>query len=126
MDPVDAVKNDAKNYVVLNRRYLFLKFRKLLSKKPCNRYLRYGIDFIQNSQFVLTFTKFVSTNQRKFKYGHELITASIQAIYDSFNTKEITLSAQIYLIKFYNSHGFISVGKEYLEDDIPHIEMQRK
>ncbi|MBL4905051.1 MAG: GNAT family N-acetyltransferase [Flavobacteriaceae bacterium] len=68
----------------------------------------------------------VQQNQRKFKYGHELITASIQVINNSFNTKEITLSAQTYLVKFYNSHGFITVGEEYLEDDIPHIEMVLK
>ena len=65
----------------------------------------------------------VKQNERKFKYGHELITASIQAVNNSFNTKEITISAQTYLTKFYNIHGFVSVGEEYLEDDIPHIEM---
>ena len=68
----------------------------------------------------------VQKNERKFKYGHEIIAASIQVINNSFNTKEITLSAQTYLVKFYNSHGFITVGEEYLEDDIPHIEMVLK
>ena len=33
------------------------------------------------------------------------------------------ISAQSHLIPFYQYFGFNSVGEEYLEDDIPHIEM---
>ncbi len=36
---------------------------------------------------------------------------------------DIKISAQVYLIKFYESLGFRTVGSEYLEDDIPHIGM---
>ena len=35
----------------------------------------------------------------------------------------ITISAQCYLEKFYQSFGFKSVGEEYLEDGLPHIKM---
>ena len=35
------------------------------------------------------------------------------------------MSAQLYLIKFYQNFGFVSVGEEYLEDEIPHIKMIR-
>ena len=35
------------------------------------------------------------------------------------------ISAQSYLEKFYGDFGFVRVGGEYLEDDIPHIEMLR-
>jgi ElaA protein len=38
---------------------------------------------------------------------------------------KITISAQLYLKKFYESHGFIQTTEMYLEDDIPHIEMRR-
>ena len=38
---------------------------------------------------------------------------------------KITISAQLYLQKFYESHGFIQTSEMYLEDDIPHIEMRR-
>ena len=42
-----------------------------------------------------------------------------------FQETKITISAQLYLQKFYESHGFVVVGESYLEDDIPHIEMKR-
>ena len=35
------------------------------------------------------------------------------------------ISAQSYLIPFYQYFGFKTVGEEYLEDDIPHTEMLR-
>lgn len=68
----------------------------------------------------------VKDSERKYGYGHDLMKASIEAIRNHFNTSEITISAQVYLTKFYNSHGFNKVSDEYLEDGIPHIEMLRK
>jgi ElaA protein len=67
----------------------------------------------------------VAMNERKFGYGHDLIKASIAAIKTHFNVEEITISAQVYLQKFYESHGFKKVGDGYLEDGIPHIRMDR-
>lgn len=66
----------------------------------------------------------VDAKERKYGYGHDLIKASITAVNNSFNTNKITISAQVYLKRFYESHGFVKVGKEYLEDGIPHIEMR--
>ena len=63
---------------------------------------------------------------RKFNSGHELMRVSIAAIEESFNQTAITISAQEYLKKFYESHGFIQTSESYLEDDIPHIEMKKK
>lgn len=40
-----------------------------------------------------------------------------------FKEKEIELSAQKYLMKFYSDLGFVKEGEEYLEDNIPHIKM---
>jgi ElaA protein len=68
----------------------------------------------------------VKDSERKYGYGHDLMKASIKAVKNHFNTSEITISAQVYLTKFYNSHGFNKVSDEYLEDGIPHIEMLRK
>ncbi|CAM1349989.1 GNAT family N-acetyltransferase [Tenacibaculum insulae] len=67
----------------------------------------------------------VKDSERKYGYGHDLIKASIQAIINNYNETKITISAQTYLKKFYESHGFIQVGEGYLEDDIPHIKMIR-
>jgi ElaA protein len=55
--------------------------------------------------------------------GQELMRFSIREIYRLFGNKKLTISAQCYLIKFYESFGFQTVGETYLEDDIPHIKM---
>ncbi|WP_165731385.1 GNAT family N-acetyltransferase [Polaribacter sp. 20A6] len=68
----------------------------------------------------------VAANERKYGFGHDLIKASIKAIKTHFNVDEITISAQKYLKKFYETHQFIQVGEEYLEDGIPHIRMDRE
>lgn len=67
----------------------------------------------------------VKESERKFGYGHELIKVSIKAIETEFKVTEITISAQLYLKKFYESHGFIQIGETYLEDGIPHIRMDK-
>ncbi len=68
----------------------------------------------------------VKQSERKYNYGHQIVKASIKAIKDNFNETTIKISAQTYLIKFYNSLGFKQIGNEYLEDDIPHIAMIKK
>ncbi len=65
----------------------------------------------------------VKQNHRKLNYGHEILEASIEEIRSRYNTEKIKLSAQQYLIKFYESHGFFSKGEGYLEDGIPHVAM---
>lgn len=67
----------------------------------------------------------ISSKFRDRKWGHSLMTAAIDAIQKEFNTSAITISAQLYLKKFYETHGFVQDGDEYLEDDIPHIKMHR-
>ncbi|MFC5047778.1 GNAT family N-acetyltransferase [Aquimarina hainanensis] len=67
----------------------------------------------------------VAENERKHKYGHDLIIASIKAIEEHYHTSKIKISAQKYLINFYKKHGFSVVGDEYLEDGIPHVAMIR-
>lgn len=65
----------------------------------------------------------VAENERKFGYGHVIVEHSISAIEEYFNEKSIKISAQLYLKKFYESHGFKQIGEGYLEDEIPHIAM---
>ena len=67
----------------------------------------------------------VTKDERKYGYGHDIMKASIQALKNHFNETKITISAQKYLTKFYESHQFIQVGEEYLEDGIPHVRMDR-
>jgi len=65
----------------------------------------------------------VVASERTHGYGHQLLQLSIQVIQQEFNTQKIVISAQKYLLAFYESHGFIKQGYEYLEDGIPHFEM---
>ena len=65
----------------------------------------------------------VVETERKYKYGYDIMEASIKAIKCTYNTTTIKLSGQTYLKKFYNSLGFIEIGEGYLEDNIPHIAM---
>jgi len=68
----------------------------------------------------------ISKAYRDRKWGHSLIQASVDGIKKHFNTGNITISAQLYLKKFYESHAFIQDGNEYPEDGIPHIRMHRE
>ena len=65
----------------------------------------------------------VREGNRKNQYGHQILRASIIAIEEKFKSRNIKLSAQTYLTKFYESHGFKKTGEGYLEDGIPHIAM---
>jgi ElaA protein len=65
----------------------------------------------------------VSPQYRAHKFGHLLMKEAIAGIKTHFNATEITISAQLYLKKFYEGHGFVQQGEPYLEDDIPHIRM---
>jgi len=66
----------------------------------------------------------VHPEARAQKLGHQLIQKSIEQIKNLFDKEQITISAQLYLQKFYESHGFVATSEVYLEDDIPHVEMK--
>ena len=67
----------------------------------------------------------VSPKLRDKKLGHDLMQVSIAAVNEHFKEHNITISAQEYLKKFYESHGFVQTSEMYLEDDIPHIQMKK-
>ncbi|MFV8341536.1 GNAT family N-acetyltransferase [Flavobacterium sp. XS2P39] len=67
----------------------------------------------------------VDANYRDKKWGHDLMREAITGIQLYFGESQITIGAQLYLKKFYESHGFVQTSEMYLEDDIPHIEMQK-
>lgn len=66
----------------------------------------------------------VDANYRDRKWGHELMQQAIAGVELHFGENKITIGAQLYLKKFYESHGFVPTSEMYLEDGIPHIEMQ--
>lgn len=68
----------------------------------------------------------IHPDARDKKFGHEMMQQAIAAIESYFSQTKITISAQLYLKKFYESHNFIQTSEMYLEDDIEHIEMKRE
>ncbi len=55
--------------------------------------------------------------------GRALMKQSLEYIQSNYGNVPVRIGAQCYLIKFYSSFGFNVSGEEYLEDNIPHIEM---
>lgn len=65
-------------------------------------------------------------NGRGTGLGKQLIKYALDVIQNRLGTSEVRISAQDYLLKFYSDFGFQDTGKKYLEDNIPHTEMERK
>ena len=60
---------------------------------------------------------------RSKQLGHTIMKASILALQERYDMHQIEISAQSYLERFYETHGFKAEGAEYLEDGIPHKKM---
>ena len=56
--------------------------------------------------------------------AEKLIKKAIDLVCEK-ESRAIRISAQCYLEKYYEKFGFLKASEEYLEDDIPHIEMLR-
>lgn len=67
----------------------------------------------------------VHSDFRKQKIGHDLIKFAVEYLNNNFDLTQIRMSAQSHLQSFYGEHGFKKIGEEYLEDDIPHVQMIR-
>ena len=65
----------------------------------------------------------VKQKNRGEEKGKKIMKESINYIKRNMHEKQIILSAQKYLNKFYTDLGFKSEGEEYLEDGIPHQKM---
>jgi ElaA protein len=65
-----------------------------------------------------------SSSVRGTGAGKMLMTKTMEFIRNIFGNVPIRISAQSYLQKYYESYGFVRSEKaEYLEDDIPHLDM---
>ena len=57
--------------------------------------------------------------------GHDLMQQALKQAEKHWPETSIYLSAQAHLQGYYGRYGFVVVGEEYLEDDIPHIGMRK-
>ncbi len=64
-----------------------------------------------------------SPKGRGMGYGQRLMQESILKIKALYPDAPVKIGAQTYLLKFYQSLGFVSTGEEYMEDGIPHTSM---
>ena len=67
-----------------------------------------------------------SMESRRTGLGKLLMEECLNQCERIWGKQTITISAQQYLLKFYNELGFVEEGEMYLEDDIPHLKMKRK
>lgn len=58
--------------------------------------------------------------------GRLLVAEGVEGCDRLWPGLSVRISAQAHLQRFYGAFGFEPVGDEYLEDDIPHIEMLRR
>ena len=66
-----------------------------------------------------------SMESRRTGLGKLLMEECLNQCERIWGKQTITISAQQYLLKFYNELGFVEEGEMYLEDDIPHLKMKR-
>jgi len=67
-----------------------------------------------------------AANARGSGAGRAVMQRSIDLCRHLFGEAPIKIGAQSYLLRFYESFGFISTGEDYLEDGIPHTKMVLK
>jgi ElaA protein len=68
----------------------------------------------------------VSPQHRGKRLGEALMREAIAECEKLYPGEPIEISAQAHLQKFYGSLGFEKTSDEYLEDDIPHVDMVRQ
>ena len=67
----------------------------------------------------------ITQTGRGVGFGRQLFQQCVDKCILEYPTVTIQISAQIRLVDFYNSFGFITVGQPYDDQGIDHIDMQR-
>lgn len=58
-------------------------------------------------------------------HGTELLNRSLPEIKKEFGCDKLVVSAQTRALGFYEKTGFVTVSEEYLEENVPHVKMER-
>ena len=67
----------------------------------------------------------VAKESRRQGISDTMLKIALDQINRTWPNENIRIGAQVYLKKFYESHGFEAASESYLEDGIPHIDMIR-
>lgn len=67
----------------------------------------------------------VSPGHRGKRLGEALMREAIEACEKLYPGEPIAISAQSHLQAFYGTLGFAATSAEYVEDGIPHVDMER-
>lgn len=62
--------------------------------------------------------------KRRCGLGTKIVAAAIETAMDKLGADMITIEAQVYARSLYENLGFRQTSEEFLEDGIPHIQMQ--
>uniref|UniRef100_UPI003FEE9696 GNAT family N-acetyltransferase n=1 Tax=Candidatus Limivicinus sp. TaxID=3030905 RepID=UPI003FEE9696 len=62
--------------------------------------------------------------KRRCGLGTKIVAAAIETARDKLGADVITIEAQVYARSLYENLGFRQTSEEFLEDGIPHIQMQ--
>ncbi|TDO93933.1 ElaA protein [Halanaerobium saccharolyticum] len=65
----------------------------------------------------------VKKEYRREGLGFKMMEAAVDFIKNNFDSEAVRISAQEYILNFYQKLGFKVVSDRYLEDDIPHYQM---
>ena len=66
----------------------------------------------------------VLTTERKTGLGGRLLREGIRIVRETIGAGKIYLEAQCYAVGFYEREGFKICSGEFLEDGIPHVQME--
>lgn len=67
----------------------------------------------------------IASTHRKQGLAQQLMQYALEVCEQNFAEYRVVLAAQTYLVDFYQSFGFKPVGTPYLEDNIPHQDMEK-
>ncbi len=93
--------------------------------------------FLEKEEKVVAYLRAISLDDKRVKigrvlttlrgkgYGREILAFAISDIKKRFGAKQILLHAQTDVALFYEKCGFEVVSDEFMEENVPHVEMLR-